>query len=184
MELRDKNGLTEAEFLAAYRPGDYPHPSLTADMLVFSHRDGRYRLLLIRRGGHPYLGCLALPGGFCNPDETVERCAARELLEETGVTGVEPELLGIYSAPGRDPRGWIVTAAYTAVVDEADVTVSAGDDAADARWYELSAEPGGGFRLRDGEKEYTFHPDERGMAGGIAFDQAGIIAAAVKRVLP
>ena len=35
MELRDKNGLTEAEFLAAYRPGDYPRPSVTVDILLF-----------------------------------------------------------------------------------------------------------------------------------------------------
>ena len=34
--LRDKNGLTEEEFLARYRPGDYPRPSMTVDMLIFA----------------------------------------------------------------------------------------------------------------------------------------------------
>ena len=56
MELRDKNGLTEREFLAAYRPGDYPRPSVTADMAVFRDWDRGRELLLIRRGGHPFLG--------------------------------------------------------------------------------------------------------------------------------
>ena len=34
--LRDKNGLTEEEFLARYQPGDYPRPSMTVDMLIFA----------------------------------------------------------------------------------------------------------------------------------------------------
>ncbi len=56
MELRDKNGLTEQEFLAAYQPKNYERPSLTADIAVFSVSKTETRLLLIRRGGHPFLG--------------------------------------------------------------------------------------------------------------------------------
>ena len=105
-EPRDKNGLTEAEFLASYTPKKYPQPSLTADICVFRRHDGGLQLLLVQRGGHPYLGRWATPGGFCNPDETADACAARELEEETCVSGLKLEPIGLYSTPGRDPRGW------------------------------------------------------------------------------
>ena len=81
MEPVDKNGLTESEFLAAYKPGDYPRPSATADLALL--RRGGSEILLIKRGNHPFIGKWALPGGFVNPDETVEAAAARELFEET-----------------------------------------------------------------------------------------------------
>ncbi|WP_058269838.1 NUDIX domain-containing protein [Olsenella massiliensis] len=136
---RDAHGLTEAEFLAGYRPKDYPRPSLTADVCVFRRTpQGATHLLLIRRGAHPCLGRWATPGGFCNPDESADHCAARELAEETGVANLDLEPLALYSAPGRDPRGWVVSYAFVAWVDE-DVAVRAGDDAERAGWFCLDA---------------------------------------------
>lgn len=63
MELVDKNGLTEEEYLKNYRPGDYERPSVTVDMLIFAvdNREESIRLLLIKRKNHPFLGCWALP---------------------------------------------------------------------------------------------------------------------------
>ena len=123
--LRDKKGLTEEEFLRQYDPDKYPKPSLTADIVIF------------RRGGHPFLGCWALPGGFAEQGETLEGTAARELLEETGVTGLEMKLVGIYSRPGRDPRGWTVSAAYTATVRDGEIKPVAGDDAREVCWVSV-----------------------------------------------
>ena len=78
--LRDRNGLTEEEFLKSYNPGHYARPSVAADMAIFTVTDqeeSNYRklpeknlsILLIQRGGHPYLGCWALPGGFVRPEK-------------------------------------------------------------------------------------------------------------------
>ena len=137
--LRDKNGLTEEEFLAAYSPKDYPRPSLTADNCIFRvGPDGTIKLLLIRRGGHPFLGCWALPGGFVSPGETALEASRRELLEETGVDGLALEPVGLYSTPGRDPRGWTVSQAHVAV-DNHGVTAHAGDDAAAAAWFDIDS---------------------------------------------
>ena len=110
MELRDKNGLTEAEFLAAYRPGDYPRPSVTVDILLFlKPKEGLPKLLLVRRGGHPCLGMWALPGGFVNPDENTEAAVLRELEEETGYRAEHIELMGEFIPTGAylEERIWM-----------------------------------------------------------------------------
>ena len=154
--LTDRNGLTEAEAIEQQKAHNYPKPSLTADVAIFV----RGRLLLIRRGGHPFLGCWALPGGFAEPGETIEQTAARELEEETGLTGADLHLVGVYSAPGRDPRGWTVSVAYAARLDDA--TPKAGDDAAEAAWFAVE---NGTVALPEGEK--------------LAFDHAQIIRDAI-----
>lgn len=111
---------------------------LTADCMVTNSRG---EVLLVRRGNDPYKGCWALPGGFMEMDETIEHCAVRELAEETGLNVSEQDirLIGVYSAPGRDPRGRTVTAAYAISIENA--TALAGDDAAEVRWWPLNALP-------------------------------------------
>lgn len=149
MERRDRNGLTETEYLAEYRKKRYPSPSLTADVVLLS---GGKDVLLIRRGGHPYLGYAALPGGFVNPGESAADAAIRELREETGVSGFSTGDLieiGLFSDPGRDPRGWIVSDAFLLPVDRNAVKVSAGDDAADAAWIPIER-TADGIRLPKG----------------------------------
>ena len=138
MELRDKHGLTEQEFLRAYRADRYPRPCMTADVLLISATGDAPEALLIRRGGHPFLGCWALPGGFVTPEESVDAAAARELEEETHVANLPLRPLMLCSTPGRDPRAWTISQAYLALADRKQLPVQAGDDAADARWFALS----------------------------------------------
>ena len=189
--LRDKNGLTDEEFLAAYSPKDYPRPSLTADNCIFRvGPDGTLKLLLIRRGGHPFLGCWALPGGFVSPGETALEASRRELLEETGVEGLALEPVGLYSTPGRDPRGWTISQAHIAV-DSHGVTAHAGDDAAAAAWFDVASTEKDGrtqLSLTSGDTTLTSSfavepgavtgtPRSRDVRGdGLAFDHAQIIA--------
>ena len=133
-ELRDKKGLTEAEFLAAYDPSKWERPSVTVDMFCYC-RENR-SLLMVKRGGHPFIGKWALPGGFLEPDETAEQAVRRELAEETGVNADAIIQLRAFSDPHRDPRTRIVTVAYIAVLDRLP-DARAGDDAADAKWFAL-----------------------------------------------
>jgi 8-oxo-dGTP diphosphatase len=106
-------------------------PRLTVDAWV---RDRAGRVLLVRRGRPPFEGRWALPGGFCEYGETTEACCAREAKEETGITVRVGELLGVYSDPGRDPRGHTVTVLYACRPIRG--TALGGDDAADACWFE------------------------------------------------
>ena len=120
--------------LYAYR---WPRASVTAD--VFAEKDGQMHVLLIQRGNEPYKGCWAFPGGFLEMDETVARRAERELEEETGIVLTSMQLVGIYSDVERDPRGRVITAAYTAITTMPEATAS--DDAAAAQWWPLNALP-------------------------------------------
>ncbi len=141
--LRDRNGLTESEFLVQYKKKHYEKPSLTADIVILSQEADGTRVLLIRRKGHPFLGRWALPGGFADPNEPLEQTARRELREETGVEHERLRLVGLFSRPGRDPRGWVVSAAYAATVDRAATRVQAGDDAGAAEWFLIDPEADG-----------------------------------------
>lgn len=76
------------------------------------------KVMLIRRKSWPFAGAWALPGGFSQEDESLYETASRELKEETGVEGRHLEYLGVYSKPGRDPRGWIISHAFFALVEE------------------------------------------------------------------
>ena len=138
-QLRDKNGLTLDEFLAKYDPDKYRHPSVTVDMAVFTmlRTEGECDLavLLIRRGNHPYLGTWALPGGFVEMEEELADAAARELQEETGVTGVPLRPFGMFGGVNRDPRTRVISAGFFAVAPMCSLAPGAGDDAADASLF-------------------------------------------------
>ncbi len=129
---------------------------MTADCIVIT-KEAEPKVLLIERGGEPFKGCWALPGGFMNMDETTEQCAIRELEEETGLKIGEVRQIGAYSKVDRDPRGRTITVAYLAVVD-APIAVKGQDDAAKAQWFLLSALPELAFDhadiMRDAIKKY------------------------------
>ncbi len=197
MEKRDKNGLTEREFLESYSSDKYKKPSLTADIVLIARDGDKNELLLIKRGGHPYIDCFALPGGFAEPGESIERTAARELYEETAVENVVFESIGVFSSPGRDPRGWVVSDAFLAVADKKDIRVLAGNDAAKAVWFSVFVNSNGkNIRLvSDGEEinikfEKKNVPSPFGVRaeyhitddGGLAFDHALILATAMGKL--
>jgi 8-oxo-dGTP diphosphatase len=104
-------------------------PLLTVDCVVL---DQEGRILLIRRNNPPFQGCYALPGGFVEIGETVEDACRREVKEETGVDISALRLVGVYSAPDRDPRAHTCSVAFFSRVRGA--AAKAGDDAKAAEW--------------------------------------------------
>jgi 8-oxo-dGTP diphosphatase len=117
-----------------YDPSKYPPFAVTVDVALFRERDGQYELLLIRRGHDPFAGHWALPGGFKDPDETLEQAARRELEEETGIRAPDKlDQIGAYGDPGRDPRTNVVTVVYLGMAHADDEPVGA-DDAAHAEF--------------------------------------------------
>ena len=135
---------------------------VAVDLVVLTVRDGALQVLLVRRGVAPYAGSWALPGGFVLADEDLAQAAARELEEETGFepARVHSQQLASYGAPGRDPRGRVVSVAHLALVPDPGEP-RAGSDAAEAAWVPWS-------QVEEGRLE-------------IAFDHAEILAAGVER---
>ncbi|KAL4422704.1 hypothetical protein ABPG75_008901 [Micractinium tetrahymenae] len=133
----------------------YPRPSLTVDaVIIAAPQDTAPQLLLIQnrlpspapalhRKHDPFAGSWALPGGFVDENEPLDRAAARELQEETSVdpSSVLLTQVGAFGDPGRDPRGWCVTVAYGAIVPSTQLGVKAADDAQAAEWFPISSPP-------------------------------------------
>ncbi len=115
--------------------------SVTTDIVIFSIIADALNVLLIERGGEPFKGKWALPGGFVDGDESVADGAARELEEETGVRNVYLEQLYTFGAVDRDPRGRVITVAYYALVPSGGLNVRAASDARDASWYRIDGLP-------------------------------------------
>ncbi len=118
MPMKDKNGLTEKQYLAGYNPEKYHRVSVTSDVLLFSLNESlsSLRILLVKRRHHPFLGMWSIPGGFLGEDESTYAAADRTLREKTGLQGMYLEQLYTYSAPDRDPRMRIVSVAYMALI--------------------------------------------------------------------
>jgi 8-oxo-dGTP diphosphatase len=134
----------ERDFLAAYDPRAFDPIAVTVDVVALTLRAGRLHVLAVRRGGPPYAGEWALPGGFVQAGrESLDAAAARELAEETGLDAtalgrVHLEQLGSYGRPDRDPRMHVVSIAYLAFAPGLP-DARAGGDADGAAWLPLEA---------------------------------------------
>lgn len=128
---------------------DHPHLAVTTDIALFTIREDRLAVLLVRRGSEPFKDCWALPGGFVKPDACLEDCALRELAEETGVTGVYLEQLYTFGKPDRDPRERVISVAYYALAPSEGLSPVAGSDAAEVAWFAMGALPQLAFDHRD-----------------------------------
>jgi 8-oxo-dGTP diphosphatase len=152
----------EKDFLDSYDPGAFAPVAVTVDVVALTIRDARLQVLLVERGGHPFAGWRALPGGFVQA-ETLDAAALRELAEETGLRPgegvldrVHLEQLRSYGDPGRDPRMRVISVAYLAFAPSLP-DPRAGGDASGAFWVPV---------------------DE---VGELAFDHAAILADALDR---
>lgn len=136
--------------------------TLAGDVILFGKKDGEVYVLVIRRRWEPFADHLAMPGGSVGIGEDTEDAARRELGEETGLIVERLIYVGVYAKPGRDPRGRVVSFAYTALLDDLPEP-TAGDDAATAEWV----------------------PVAEALAAGtpLAFDHRQIITDAMRRLV-
>lgn len=142
--------MTEQEFLANYDITQFARPSVATDIVLFTldrKNDqpskiqlGPLQVLLIQRATHPCKDKWTLPGGFCQPHETFEETAIRELFEETNITNAYLEETKTFTSQNRDPRGWIVSDAFTGIICKSECQLRADSDAWNAAWFDISLE--------------------------------------------
>lgn len=142
----------EQEYLNAYDGSKYERPSVAADMAIFSIMEEGERenfrklpqkalkILLIKRAEYPFKDLWALPGGFCNSGEDVQETAQRKLKQETNVQNAYLSLTGVFGEVDRDPRGWIISNTFLALVDGTVCQVQAGNAVREAGWFSVKAD--------------------------------------------
>ena len=114
---------------------------VTADAAVFATDSDGVKLLLIKRKNEPFKGKWAIPGGFVEMDEELQDAAKRELAEETSLTGIELEQMHTFGTIGRDPRGRQITTVYMGQARTDQMAVKGGDDAEEAKWFDINHLP-------------------------------------------
>lgn len=146
--IKNKQGLTEEEFLKQYNSDIYKKPSLTVDMLIFtvmeeekeSYRklpEKSLKILLVKRGNHPSIGKWALPGGFVSIDESLDEAAVRVLRAETNIDNIYIEQLYTWGEVNRDLRTRVISSSYMALVDSSSLSIKAGTNEEDASWFNV-----------------------------------------------
>lgn len=132
---------------------------VTVDAVVFGYeRTPRVSVLLIKRKYEPQAGTWALPGGFVQPQESLEAAVLRELKEETGVNLTYLEQLYTFGAPERDPRQRVISVAYFGLVRPETYQLRADTDAEQVGWFDIDQLP------------------------TLAFDHAAIVQTAIERL--
>lgn len=145
---------------------------LAADPVVFTVRDDpggkpRLEVLLIPRVEEPHLGCYACPGGFVGRSEDPADTVVRKLSEKTGMPPIYLEQLGTYARPERDPRGWIPSIAYLALVPASKLPEPVGG----AAWFPVESLPPLAFDhgqiIQDGQERLRGKVWESNIAVGL-----------------
>src|SRR5918995_4570268 len=108
-------------------------PLTTVDTIIEFSSGG---IVLVERKNPPH--GWALPGGFVDYGESIEKAAVREAKEETSLDVVLTEQFYTYSDPSRDPRHHTVSTVFIAAADQAPC---AADDAKTAGVYRESELP-------------------------------------------
>lgn len=167
--MNDRNEKPDSFKPSSFRTPDGAPTDIVVFTIASREKEGakkalpirELQVMLIQRKMWPFEGKWALPGGFTRDTETVHECARRELEEETGVTGVLLEYFNVYSAPGRDPRGWMISHAFFALVREGCLA---------------------GRSPSDEAEEVVLFPVEEALEMELAFDHAVILRDALERI--
>ena len=114
---------------------------VTTDVVIFTIRQGRLCVLLVKRSRDPFSEQWGLPGGFVESGEGLDQSAKRQLSEKTGVRGVYLEQLFTFGRPDRDPRGRVVSVAYYALVPASAPGMASRHQDGSVRWFPVEALP-------------------------------------------
>jgi 8-oxo-dGTP diphosphatase len=99
---------------------DWSRPSLAVDIAVLTVRPTevgpQLALLVLQRETRVYRGEWDIPGAFVQERERLSDTVRRALSDKAGISDLAPVELGVFDDPGRDPRGWVVSVAFTVAV--------------------------------------------------------------------
>ena len=110
---------------------------VTTDVVIFTIKDGKLKVLLVRRAHEPFKGKWAIPGGFIRISETIDAAALRILKEKTNVQNIYREQLYTFGDPLRHPTARVITCAYFALIRSDDIVLSFEDNSeiTEVEWH-------------------------------------------------
>ena len=116
-------------------------PVLALDIVIFTIYRGEFSVLMVERDHEPEVGKFVLPGGIVKSGYSLEENFDDVLRRRTEIhaeeSGVYKEQLYAFGHPNRDSRGHIVSIAYYALVESAELLKTA--DMSKTRLIPLSA---------------------------------------------
>ena len=181
---RDKNGLTEKEFLSQYKVSDFERPSITVDNLLFAIdevenenirklNEKRLQVLLVKRDEHPCIDKWSLPGAFIKMSETLEQASLRCLDIKAHLKDIYLEQLYTFGDINRDPRARVLSISYMGLIDKKSISIQDKYDSKSMAWFTL--------KIDDNE---LLLENEKGIIKGeeLAFDHGKIIAYGLSRI--
>ena len=179
--MKLKNSPLTEQRLETHLRDESPRLYLSADIVLIS--EDQRAVCLVKRDCHPYLGQWALPGGFAHADVSVQETAIRVLKEKIGVaecSEAELEEIGVFSKPGRDPRGWVVSESYLLVLQTKEAAITAAENAQQAGWFKIlynRTDRDCQFYLANGDTKLRIS----GAHTDLAFDHAEILQKALSK---
>ncbi|WP_297522449.1 NUDIX domain-containing protein [uncultured Clostridium sp.] len=163
---KNKDGLTEKEFLEKYDAISYERPSVTVDMVLFTlgekqkdtlgrkNKEKELKILLIKRGEHPFIDKWAIPGGFVKIGESLGAGVQRKIKEETGLDDIYFEQLYTWGDVDRDPRMRIISASYMALVNNKQLKRNIETD--EIAWFSVKKISTGKQKISSKEIHYNY----------------------------
>ena len=140
------------------------------DLVLLTICDGALRVLVTQREAAPFAGMPVLPGSFVRPDEMLDDTARRVLADKAHLPGLPVEQLYTFSALGRDPRAWVVSVAYFAVVPCAQLRAPLAQ-ASELALIDVVASPDGAAEMQ-----------QDGRPVQLGFDHEAIVGTALDRL--
>jgi 8-oxo-dGTP diphosphatase len=114
---------------------------LATDVVIFTIKDNKLQVLLIKMKKDPFTSHWAVPGGLVNPQESLEKSAQKQLLLKSGLKGVYLEQLYTFGKINRDPFGRVVSVAYFALVPSENLALKTSQEYAGVDWFGVDKLP-------------------------------------------
>ena len=116
---------------------------ITTDVVIFTIKDNKLKVLLVKRAHEPFKGKWALPGGYVRISETLDDAALRILKEKTNVQNIYLEQLYTFGDPLRHPNSRVITCAYFALIrsDDIELSFEESSEITDVKWHPVYSLP-------------------------------------------
>lgn len=123
--------------------------AFSVDCVIFGYHEQELKILLIQRGTEPFENFWALPGDLVYPNEDLDSAATRVLKDLTSLTGIPTQQVHTFGKVNRHPLGRVITIAYLALVEPAEVTPLASSWAKRTQWHPINNVPKLAFDHRE-----------------------------------